>query len=108
MAQKIPLLQDREGTRVPFGLPPVIDAHVHIFPDRIAEAIWCWFGMPTRHIYEGNPCAEKNAWDIRYKGLQSQQVAEYLLSRGVSHVVALGMDKVVIKIPYEFINSLLA
>ena len=28
-------LNDPEGASVPAGLPPVIDAHVHLFPDRL-------------------------------------------------------------------------
>jgi predicted TIM-barrel fold metal-dependent hydrolase len=67
-------LDDEEGERIPPGLPPVIDAHVHLFPDRVFEAVWRWF--------------DKYGWPIRYK-IHSRQVVEFLLSRGISRVVAL-------------------
>lgn len=70
----LPLAEDPEGARLPGGLPPVIDAHVHLFPPRVFEAIWRWF--------------EANAWPIRYK-LHSEQVLQFLFSRGVSQVIAL-------------------
>jgi predicted TIM-barrel fold metal-dependent hydrolase len=69
-----PGIDDEEGKRVPEGLPPVIDAHVHIFPGNIFSAIWAWF--------------DENAWPIRYR-LSSSDVLAYLLSHGVKHVVAL-------------------
>jgi predicted TIM-barrel fold metal-dependent hydrolase len=56
------------------GLPPVVDAHVHLFPDGVFEAIWRWF--------------ELYGWPIRYK-LHTPEVLAFLLSRGVSRVVAL-------------------
>lgn len=67
-------LDDEEGERIPPGLPPVIDAHVHLFPDRVFEAVWRWF--------------DRYGWPIRYK-IYSRQVVEFLLSRGISRVVAL-------------------
>ncbi len=74
--RKLPLqaLHDAEGERLAAELPPVIDAHVHLFPDGFFEAIWRWF--------------EAYGWPIRYK-LPSEQVIEFLLSRGVEHLVAL-------------------
>ena len=33
-------LHDEEGDRLPSLLPPVVDAHGHLFPDRVFEAIW--------------------------------------------------------------------
>ncbi len=70
----LPGIDDEEGERVPQGLPPVIDAHVHIFPENIFSAIWAWFN--------------ENAWPIRYR-LSSADLLAYLLSRGESHVIAL-------------------
>ena len=67
-------LNDAEGARLSSQLPPVIDAHVHLFPDGFFAAIWRWF--------------EAYGWPIRYK-LPSEQVIEFLLSRGVEHIVAL-------------------
>jgi len=67
-------LGDAEGARLPTSLPPVIDAHVHLFPDRVFAALWRWF--------------EKNAWPIRYQ-LHTPQIVEFLLSRGVQKIVAL-------------------
>lgn len=70
----LPALGDEEGARLPEGLPPVVDAHVHLFPDGVFEAIWRWF--------------DQYGWPIRYK-LHTPQVLSFLLSRGVHRVVAL-------------------
>ena len=67
-------LDDAEGERVQPGLPPVIDAHVHLFPDRVFDAVWRWF--------------DSYGYPIRYK-LYSRQAVEFLLSRGIERVVAL-------------------
>jgi len=67
-------LNDPEDETVPPGSPPIVDAHVHIFPGMIFNAVWNWF--------------EQYAWPIRYKK-KSSDLIEFLLSRGVSHVVAL-------------------
>jgi predicted TIM-barrel fold metal-dependent hydrolase len=68
------IINDPEGKSIPEELPPVVDAHVHVFPDNIFSAIWSWF--------------DENAWPIRYR-MTTSGVLEYLLSRGVSRVVAL-------------------
>lgn len=70
----LPALNDEEGARLPTMLPPVVDAHVHLFPDGVFEAIWRWF--------------DTHGWPIRYK-LHTPQTLDFLFSRGVSHVVAL-------------------
>ena len=70
----LPAIDDIEGESVPKGLPPVVDAHVHIFPGNIFSAIWAWF--------------DENAWPIRYR-LTASEALGYLLARGVRHVVAL-------------------
>ncbi|MCY1031152.1 amidohydrolase family protein [Corallococcus sp. BB11-1] len=70
----MPALADEEGPRVAPGLPPVVDAHVHLFPDRVFEAVWRWF--------------DQHGWPIRYK-LHTPGVLSFLLSRGVERVVAL-------------------
>ena len=67
-------LRDEEGLRLAATLPPVVDAHVHLFPDRVFEALWRWF--------------DGNAWPVRYK-LQTPKVLDFLFSRGVSQLVAL-------------------
>jgi len=67
-------LDDPEGVRVPSQLPPIIDAHVHLFPDRLFEAIWSWF--------------DNYGWPIRYK-LHTPQVLQFLFSRGIERVVGL-------------------
>jgi hypothetical protein len=64
---------DAEGAGVPAGLR-VFDAHVHLFPDRVFDAIWRWFG--------------KHAWPIRYP-LHAEQVIAFLTERGVSRFTAL-------------------
>lgn len=70
----LPALDDEEGAALPTDLPPVIDAHVHVFPERIARAIWTWF--------------DEYGWPIRYKIL-ADEVITHLLTRGVSHLVLL-------------------
>ena len=70
----LPLVGDAEGPRLAASLPPVIDAHVHLFPDPVFEAIWRWF--------------EKYGWAIRYK-LRTPEVIEFMLARGVERIVAL-------------------
>lgn len=74
MGMPLPGLDDEEGPRVHPDLPFVVDAHVHLFADRLFEAIWRWFGM--------------HGWPIRYK-LHAPEVLDFLFSRGVGHVVAL-------------------
>ena len=70
----LPKMDDEEGRSVPAGLPPVVDAHVHVFPGSVFSAVWSWF--------------DEHAWPIRYR-LPTSGVLEYLLSRGVRHAVAL-------------------
>lgn len=73
-ALPLPALTDVEGERLDASLPPVVDAHVHLFPDRVFEAVWRWFDV--------------HGWEIRYK-LHTPAVIDFLLSRGVSKIVAL-------------------
>ena len=70
----LPAVDDVEGERLPASLPEVVDAHVHIFPDRVFDAIHRWF--------------EAYGWPIRYP-LHTPEVLSFLFARGVSHVVAL-------------------
>ncbi|SDO38466.1 amidohydrolase family protein [Desulforhopalus singaporensis] len=67
-------LNDPEGHYVPSRLPPVIDSHVHIFPRPLFAAVRRWF--------------DDHGWTIRYR-LRTREVFDYLLSRGVRHIVAL-------------------
>lgn len=66
-------LDDREGAALPQGLPPVIDAHVHVFPPPIFAALWRWF--------------DRYGWPVRYR-LEAEAVLDFLLSRGVARIVA--------------------
>lgn len=70
----LPGIDDAEGPRLPRSLPPVIDAHVHLFPDGVFDALWRWF--------------RAYAWPVRYP-LYARQVIDFQLSRGVEHLVAL-------------------
>lgn len=54
--------------------PRIIDAHVHVFPDRVFEAIWRWF--------------DKYGWDIRYR-LYARDTVRFLLDRGIDRVIGL-------------------
>lgn len=70
-------IEDEEGTSVPapeLTGGEVIDAHVHLFPPRVFEAIWRWF--------------DAHAWSVRYR-LDAEQVIEFLATRGVHRFVAL-------------------
>ena len=70
----LPLLGDPEGEYLPASLPFTVDAHVHLFPDHLFSAVWQWF--------------EQFGWPIRYR-LTSPQIINFLVSRGVNHIVAL-------------------
>jgi uncharacterized protein len=79
MAEGRPMdaLGDAEGAHVPPAEAtggPVVDAHVHLFPPRVFDAIWRWF--------------EAHAWPVRYR-LYAEQTIEFLASRGVSQIVGL-------------------
>jgi predicted TIM-barrel fold metal-dependent hydrolase len=62
-----------EGAHVPDGLT-LVDAHVHLFPDKMFEAIWRWF--------------DTYAWNIRYR-LHTEQVVDFLVHKGVKRFCAL-------------------
>jgi predicted TIM-barrel fold metal-dependent hydrolase len=68
------LLNDPEGEYLPAGWPFTVDAHVHLFPDHLFSAVWLWF--------------EQFGWPVRYR-LTSPEIIDFLLSRGVNHIVAL-------------------
>ncbi len=70
----MPALGDIEGVALPQSLPAVVDAHVHLFPDRIFEALWRWFDV--------------HGWPIRYR-LHAAEVIRFQLSRGVEHLIGL-------------------
>ncbi len=74
LESNLPMMDDEEGNAVPVGLLPVMDAHVHIFPGKIFSAVWKWFDV--------------HAWHIRYQ-MTSSGLLEFLLSRGIGHIVAL-------------------
>jgi predicted TIM-barrel fold metal-dependent hydrolase len=73
-AAPLPGLDDAAGHAVPAGLPPVIDAHVHLFPDRVFAAIYRWF--------------DRHGWPIRYR-LTAPEVVAFLRARGVERIVGL-------------------
>lgn len=62
------------GRSVPPGLPPVFDAHVHLMPDRLFQAIWGWF--------------DRYAWPIRCK-LPAREILPFFRQRGLQGVLAL-------------------
>jgi predicted TIM-barrel fold metal-dependent hydrolase len=74
LAGPMPGLDDEAGDYVPGSLPPIVDAHVHLFPDPLFEAIWAWF--------------ERHGWPIRYR-LRAREVLDFLFARGVEQVVGL-------------------
>lgn len=74
LAAPLPALDDGEGPRVPLDLPPVVDAHVHVFPDALMEAVRRWF--------------DAHGWPVRYR-LTSPELIAFLLERGVERLVLL-------------------
>ncbi|MFW6080500.1 MAG: amidohydrolase family protein [Desulfosalsimonas sp.] len=74
LRSSMPALNDEEGDRVPEGLPSVVDAHVHVFPEGVFSALWKWF--------------DTHAWPIRYR-MKARDLIEFLLARGLSRIVAL-------------------
>ena len=74
MKSNRPLMDEPEGLATPHNLPPIIDAHVHIFPPGIFSAVWKWF--------------DQHGWNIRYR-FSAADIFDFLLSRGVRHIVAL-------------------
>jgi predicted TIM-barrel fold metal-dependent hydrolase len=70
-----PALDDVEGARVPEGLPPIVDAHVHAFPAKLFAAIQRWF--------------DAHGWPIRYR-MSAEEVVDFLPARGLAHVVVFG------------------
>jgi len=67
-------VNDPESGFVPDGLPYIVDAHVHLFPDSLFSSVRKWF--------------DQYGWPIRYR-LTSQEIISFLLTRGISHIVAL-------------------
>lgn len=74
LAAPLPGWNDPEEERVPAGLPCIIDAHVHFFPDELFHSVWNWF--------------DRYGWPIRYK-MHSVDIIAFLLSKGVQHIVGL-------------------
>jgi predicted TIM-barrel fold metal-dependent hydrolase len=66
-------LHEPEGENVPAGLF-LFDAHVHLFPGKIFEALWRWF--------------DTYGWSIRYR-LYAEQVIEFLQKKHVKKFCAL-------------------
>ena len=67
-------LNEPEGELIPYGLPHVIDSHVHIFPEWVFSAVHKWF--------------DNYAWKIKYRHT-SKEIVRFLLGRGIRHIVAL-------------------
>ncbi|KAI8351253.1 hypothetical protein B0O80DRAFT_456135 [Mortierella sp. GBAus27b] len=54
---------------------PIIDAHVHVFPQKLMDAVWTFFD----NFY----------WPVRYKETYLASRADFLIEQGVRHVVLL-------------------
>ncbi len=52
----------------------MIDAHIHLFPDRMFDAIWKWF--------------DDHAWTVKHK-IYADEIIDRLEAMGVTHAVAL-------------------
>jgi hypothetical protein len=71
LPKRLPDPPERDEVQAPAG---VIDAHVHVFPRTLFDAIRRWF--------------DENAWDIRYR-FGPDEVDGYLVARGVDRYLAL-------------------
>ncbi len=74
LAAPQPGFNDPDGERIPDHFPPVIDTHIHLFPEDLFKSIWKWF--------------DRHAWPIRYR-MSSEAVIEFLLERGATRLVGL-------------------
>jgi predicted TIM-barrel fold metal-dependent hydrolase len=74
LATPLPAVDEAEGAALPGALPPVVDAHVHVFERALFEAIWRWF--------------DRWGWPIRYR-LGPDEVVAFLRARGVRGMVLL-------------------
>lgn len=74
MRLPLPPLDDVDGLRVADDLPPVFDAHVHVFAPPLFRAIWRWFDV--------------NGWPIRHK-LEADDVVAFLQTRGLRGALLL-------------------
>jgi len=74
LSHPLPALDDIDGAHVDRDLPYVVDSHVHLFPDKVFKAIYGWF--------------DAHGWPVRHQ-LQATDVVDFLLARGVGHIVAL-------------------
>ncbi|KAG0249336.1 hypothetical protein DFQ27_000182 [Actinomortierella ambigua] len=54
---------------------PIIDAHVHIFPQKLMDAVWSFF--------------DNYYWPVRYKPQYQASRADFLIQQGIRHVVLL-------------------
>ena len=75
LRSKMPSINDPEDSTIPEGLPPVIDAHVHIFPRSIFSAIWKWF--------------DDHAWKIRYQMPTTRHSSSSLYHREVKEILPI-------------------
>jgi uncharacterized protein len=57
----------------------IIDAHVHVFPPRVFDAIWRWF--------------DRYAWNIRYR-LHADQILDHFAAHGIDRIVGLAYSHV--------------
>jgi len=73
------LADEEHFATLPPVLGPVIDAHVHLFPDRVFGAIWRWF--------------EQHGWPVRYQ-LHASHVLAFLKAKGFYRVVGLSYSHV--------------
>lgn len=74
LSPALPAVNDPEGDGLPAGLPPVIDAHIHLFPDELFSAVRKWF--------------DTYGWPIRYR-IGSDAILTFLFERGISRIVGL-------------------
>ncbi|MFW6415183.1 MAG: amidohydrolase family protein [Thermodesulfobacteriota bacterium] len=70
----LPCEWDREGDSIPGELDLVLDCHVHLFPDKLFQAIWNWF--------------DTYGWEIRYK-IPWKEIVDFLSARGVRNFTGL-------------------
>jgi len=70
----LPCEWDPEGDSIPEGIDFVLDCHVHLFPDKLFQAIWRWF--------------DQYGWEIRYK-IPYTRIIEFLFAKGIKNFTGL-------------------
>lgn len=59
---RLPAVEGQAGERIPEGLPPVVDFHVHVFPDLPLDAVRDWFRTDFSPTFPTPGSVNCSAW----------------------------------------------